>query len=241
MGTVTKAFHFSIDAEGWTPTAGDAQISMAHYPWHGKTGRVTDRRNHFIADPMLTMGGCLKTTAKRNAPSTENYWQWSGTWEDLGVTPGATVTAVQADHLWRVHLKGGTPRASSNATWGVNEVGSGPFELRDSGGTLLDTFSARSYAPARSGGDPRNYPVSIDNHVPANFIPSGWQHRVGSNVSVPAPQQPSNSTIKLRLRSLLPLTIDGYDTWVRIKQDYVKLTITTASPSFDGPSNRNFF
>ncbi len=323
MSLHVKEIHFATDAEGWSPTAGDGQIWQAWYPQHKRKRGVTPNPSHpRNSPPLSTMGGCLRTTVKRNAPQTSNYWERTCTWEDLGITPGATVTSVQGDYLWRVVLYGKKHDRDSDATWtasggggsgvfsisgsgdgadqdydyngtingrdayiglsdshytvdfngseyevlnganlwydgqsgsspanpweetswkqvnghgditltpnGSNPLGSGPFELHQGCGGLIDTFSAIDYAPARSSGGDLAYPLSGgDNSV--SFTMAAWRHVVGTNVSVPGGYQPSNSSIRLRLRCALPATEDAQQKWIRFKQDYVKLTMTYMS------------
>jgi hypothetical protein len=114
MPTVTKAFAFASNAEGFS----------ANYPaaftlsYDGATGIPV---------------GALKSriTGTKNASGT-SYWEWSGTWEQLGVPAGATVTAC------RLHS------ASSRCTEYSNgrSCTSGPYTLHDGSGTLLGTLWA---------------------------------------------------------------------------------------------------
>jgi hypothetical protein len=58
------------------------------------------------------------------------YWEWTGTWEQLGVPAGATVKAVNLGFDWRCDIY------STGAASAV-----GPAELRSETGTLRRTFS----------------------------------------------------------------------------------------------------
>lgn len=60
------------------------------------------------------------------------YYEWSGTWEDLGVPAGHTVTACKLDYDWKCATYSG---GGTSSTYG-------PAELRDSGGSFTGTFSA---------------------------------------------------------------------------------------------------
>lgn len=61
-----------------------------------------------------------------------SYWEWTGTWEDLGVTSGNTVSEVVLDFDWKCYI--------ANVSDGYT---TGPAELRDSAGTtLIGTFSS---------------------------------------------------------------------------------------------------
>lgn len=66
----------------------------------------------------------------RNDNNITRYIEWSGTWEDLGVTPGDTVSTVQMLDLDTKLL---TDTNCSNFIFG-------PFELRDSIDTLVATL-----------------------------------------------------------------------------------------------------
>lgn len=77
--------------------------------------------------------GVLQTrrTAKNQSDGTP-YWEWAGTWEDLGVPAGATVVGVNIAYDWRC----------SEYTTGANTSATGPAELRDGSGNLRKTASA---------------------------------------------------------------------------------------------------
>lgn len=232
MATLIKKFQFKSDTEGWTGNPGDGQVTMEWFRPHKGFGSYRGGF-HQDNDPLNSMGGALKTTAKQNAGSSENCWQWAGTWEDLGVPAGSTVTAVQGDYLYRWDFTGGgilKPRNYSVAEFGAEDVGSGPFELRDSGDTLIDTFSARQPAIDRTSGDLwRGYPVG-DTHDPVSETPPSWAQANGSSISVPSELQASTSIIHLWLKNLTPLTAiwnpGDSPTYVRFKQDHIVLTIT---------------
>lgn len=58
------------------------------------------------------------------------YWEWTGTYQQLGVPAGATITEVNLNFDWR---------CDTYSTGAASTVG--PAELRDEAGTLLGTFS----------------------------------------------------------------------------------------------------
>lgn len=217
-----------------------ANVNQAWYPPHKRRGRIAlvgpKWSGSRMDDPLLSlMGGCLRTSARRNGTvPTEAGWEYVGTWEDLGVPAGATINTVQGDYIWRYVLSASRRVRYSDPAWGTNELGSGPFELRDpADDSLIDTFSARDFAPSRATGvaDLDQWPVSVSNMVA--FKPSGWQDIVGSAVA-PGALTASSDSVKLVLRSLFPVTVDDTKKWIRLKQDYVKLTI-------DYKSQSNFF
>jgi hypothetical protein len=255
MATWPKTFHFVADAEGWTATAGNARQVMAWLKPH--------RSAHLTDPPLADLGGCLRTTAKNNAASAENYWKLQCTWESLGVPAGATVTKVNADYSyrWKQRTKGGT-KDVNEATFSNTETGSGPFEFRKADNTLIGTFSTRKFAPDRGPGhywhayplgDPDGSntfnPGDWSTEYPISETPSSWAIATGTEISVPSAQQPSNTTVQFRLRNLMPLTDEWIvdpgepdrppNQWVRLKQDRVVLTITYTPAG--GDTNGNAF
>ena len=224
MATQVKEFHFRADTEGWSAVPAHGYINMAWFPPHKNALGRANIKGHFDLPPIYTMGGCLRTTACRTSGSAENAWLWSGTWEDLGVPAGESVDSVSADYIWRIFQRGHRQTKNSTAEWGVGECGSGPFELLDGSLSVISTFSARSFAPAHSVSDPPNYPMGSGADS-VSFTPPAWKHEAGAVIAVPGAQRPSGSTIKLHLRSLTPACADDRQKWVRLKQDYVRLTI----------------
>lgn len=121
MSAVTQ-FSFNSALEDWAFTA---------------SGTASGTRDTTEDSPNDTNSGTgvLQTrTAGKNQNTTGSYWEWGDgilTWEDLGVPAGATVTAVDLDYDWK---------CSEFDTGKTNTVG--PATLRDSAGTLTDTFSS---------------------------------------------------------------------------------------------------
>lgn len=241
MATVTKAFHFATSTEGWVATPGHAQVNMAWFPPHKSRGTYNLHNSHGIhqTNPLLSvMGGCLRTTARAGASSANNYWEWTGTWESLGVPVGATVTGITADYLYRVDLKGHSQTNHSDAVYNTSKIDtlrSGGFELRDSGGSLLNILVSSSQPPGRSSGGAKAYPVGSQSDLVA-LRPVSWENATGVLETVAAPNQASGTTIKLRLKSLTPGLFVATKNWIRLKQDYVNLVITY-TPAAAGSSN----
>ena len=105
--TSLHTFSFAASAESWV---GTSSVSST-LTWDGTVG-----------DPV----GSLKTDYAGSGVAQLPHWEWSGTWEDLGVTAGSLVQAIglSADHY----------RIDST---GKGQVGSGPVELYDSTPTLI--------------------------------------------------------------------------------------------------------
>lgn len=123
MATVTKTFAFLSNAESFVATAGPASTLS----WDGTTGNPA---------------GSLKArTAGRNKIDS-NYWEWTGTWEQLGVPTGSVVTGIQ--------LSSTSTRCSEYNVGAGSSIG--PYELRNGDGTVLrgTLWSGRSVS-ASSG------------------------------------------------------------------------------------------
>jgi hypothetical protein len=77
MGTVTKTFSFASDAEGWASSGGTADTTLG---WSASGGNT---------------GGCISSRIFGRNKSADPHWYYVGTWEDMGVPAGATVTNIQ--------------------------------------------------------------------------------------------------------------------------------------------------
>ncbi len=84
---------------------------------------------------------CFTCTCKGKNDSGAPYWQWAGTWETLGVTPGNVVSTIR---LTDVDTKA--------LTWtNCTTMTIGPLTLRDSGGALVATMWAGRSPTAAEG------------------------------------------------------------------------------------------
>jgi len=157
--TATKTFTFATSAEGFTGTSG------------GKSNLTYDSG---VGNP----AGSLKTdSAGRNNLDTSD-WTWTGTWEDLGIPAGSTVTQIRLD-------AGYTKVTAWNV---VDSVTIGPYKLKDSGGVDQATlWTGRTPTGADSDW------VAISAQTDQN---------------VPSALQASNSTIKLYLERTIDLGND---------------------------------
>jgi len=123
MATVTKTFTFGSDAEGWAVSGGTADTTLG---WSSTDGNT---------------GGCLSSRLFGRNKSADPHWYYLGTWEDMGVPAGATVTHIQ--------LLGFDWRCSE---WDVGNTATQirTTSLYDSAGTTLITALSTS-EPTVSG------------------------------------------------------------------------------------------
>lgn len=229
MATTIKTFHFISDTEGWQPVGNSNYLVMDWYPPHRGFGRNSRHQRTRSEGFLATVGGCLKTTNSYNQPSAETYWQWVGSFEDLGVPSGQTVKSIKGEYLYRWFLK--TRGKKENTTFGNNEAGTGPFEIRDNNDNLIGVFSDRIYSIARTEDnlwkaypqDP-NYPHDPPHRTayPLSDTPPSWGLAEGQTINL---NLPSNTVIKLRLKVLSPATGPNRRQRVRLKQDRIRLTI----------------
>lgn len=237
MATLTKEFHFTADAESWIPNPGEPGIDQAWFHPHKKTIGGLNNRGHLAAPPLQTMGGCLRTTVRQNTNATTSNWYWYGNWEDLGVPAGQVISTVKADYIWRVDLHGTKPSRLSLAAWlsskGNPALASGPFEFLDGDNFFIAEFSGLDAAPDRP--DFTTFPADYYKAYPVgsgadgvSFMPRSWQFVEGAELEVPGPISASNNAFGMLLWAKTPATLVGNEMWIRLKQDYVKLTISYA-------------
>jgi len=120
MAVTTKTFTFDSSIENWAGTPASAAVTMSRITSDGSPGT-----------------GCLSARiyGKNQNPGLSR-WDWTGTFEDLGVTSGNTVTQIgygtNNDYNWRC--------SEYTTAWaGANYIGA--FELWV-GGSLVGTFKA---------------------------------------------------------------------------------------------------
>jgi hypothetical protein len=74
--------------------------------------------------------GCMYANIVGDSQADAGYWEWTGTWEDLGVLPNSIVTAVQLADI-----------ASKCVTWlGADGSDLGPFQVLDAEDAVLGTI-----------------------------------------------------------------------------------------------------
>ncbi len=138
--TVTKTWTFASGAETFVSSTG-AQSTAA---WDGTTGNPA---------------GALYTRINGRNVSNANYWEWTGTFENMGVPAGATVTGIQ--------LVGGYTRCTVYNRGAPSTAG--PWELRDNtGATVLATlYGGRTF----TGTDP-SWVAASGTLQPLSSLPS---------------------------------------------------------------------
>ena len=230
MRTVTKTFNFnSSNTDGWVAHVSNSRVTVG---WFSREFRaVSGVRSQ---PPVSNIWGCLRTTARQNSPSTENYWEWTGSWEDLGIEAGANVLSASVDYLYRWDAKNSGTHvcAYSHLIFASTDAAAGPAEFY-SGSTLVDTFSDRVYCPERTEEDQWNhYPVGAQQH-PIQQTPM-WGLATGSVVILPTELTASTSMVKFHIRNLMPATPPAYEVdgqiqgqWLRFKNDAITITMVT--------------
>lgn len=188
MAEVVKQFGFNgtteeARKEGWAYTAGGAS-NLAQEAVSSASDSPNDSET---ANP-----GFLRTRrTKKESSNGTPYAEWAGTLESLGVPAGATVTAVNLSYDWKNDI-------GSSGNKGIY----GPAELRDSGGSLLKTFST-SFENATEG--------------------TAWATKAGTNQT--GLSLAANTSIRLRLgiNPVCPSTKNG-EWWSLV--DWVVVSIT---------------
>lgn len=121
MPQIIKQFNFNGGLEGWIPTPAGSGVSGSQSASDGS-----------LSDTLGT--GCLQLrNGVQNNNRAGNYWEWVGTWQDLGIPEHALVQAVNVSYDWRC------------AEWasGTGNNNTGPCELRSSTGSIRHTFSPK--------------------------------------------------------------------------------------------------
>ncbi len=177
--TQTKTFSFATTAESFTGTAeGESTLS-----YDSGTGNPA---------------GALKSRILGRNKVNDNYWEWTGTWEDLGVPSGGTVTQIRVN-------AGYTKCTEFNV---ADTFTVGPYELRDSGGTLIATLWSGRLGTA----------------VDSSWVAIGAQ----ADQNVTAGNQASGTTVKLRLNNHLDNANNG-SAAISVYDDEVSFVITYTS------------
>ena len=86
MASYNKTFTFTSNSENWFSGVQSSDLSAY---WDNTDGNPS--------------AGCLDSRVDGRNKKGYAFWQWTGTWEDLGVTPGATITGISGSYDWRCY------------------------------------------------------------------------------------------------------------------------------------------
>lgn len=190
MSTVTKTFAFLSNAESFSPTGGVNSTLI----WSSSVGNPA---------------GSLESSVSGRNKTDADYWEWTGTWEQLGVPVGATVTSVR--------LTSASNRLSTQTHPSTTTIG--PYDLRDSSGvTVIGTLWAGRSATTQE----------------AAWTTVGAQSPIDTTA-----YQASNTTIKIRLADTVAsgnnnsANTKAHDDQVSIEMTYTD-AVATKSASDSG-------
>lgn len=177
--TVNYTFNFLSSSEGFTATTGASTTAAFDSATGNPAGSVY-----------------TQITGRNNNSS--NYWEWTGTFENLGVPAGSVVTGIQ--------LTGAFNRCTIYNTG--QQSTSGPYELRDStGSTLLATlWGGRNFSAV----DPNWVSVSGLNQSLSN-LPSNTTIKIRLNNAL---RTGNNNAAQVRL----------YDDQISLTITYLRVT-----------------
>jgi len=109
MATLNKTFPFATTLEGFTGVPFGTSMTMSYDGTYGNPSGSLKSRN-----------------VGRNKAGT-SYWEWTGTWEDLGITPGTTIDQVR--------INNGDNQCTE---WNVGDAATiGPYSIYNSAGDVL--------------------------------------------------------------------------------------------------------
>ena len=132
-GTVyTSSFTFTTSGQSWVATENDGTSTRWAGTWINTTGNPA---------------GCWQCQVPSGSKIGIGYLEWTGTWEQLGVPTGKTITAIKLNNAYEYSPQGGS----------LND-NNGPYELRDSTGTtvLATLLATRSLSGADTSWVTRN-------------------------------------------------------------------------------------
>jgi hypothetical protein len=238
MPILNKTFHFKQDTENWLFRCDGPGFAKSHW----KAPRPTGRPYSGLGFDFVALGGGSLSSSVANGSGgdyTNNYWEWSGRWSDLGIPTGAKIISVDAAYSYRWMCSGSRTGSSfvqrkvSSIVLNEGDAKTGPFELRDNSGSLIGTFSPAVDCPARSGWtDWGKWPLPYQDN-PIQEVPTTWSQPTHTQISIPSAYQADSSSIKLRLNNLLPQAPNndpGTDSYyyIALKNDDIVLTIEYA-------------
>ena len=118
MASVTKSFLFHAALESWAATVGAAT-----------TGARSTSQNS--PNDSGGSGSLSHRIYGKNKTNAGNYWQWAGTYADLGVPANSRITEINLAYDW----------ICSEYTTGSGTNRTGPAEIRNAADTLRATLS----------------------------------------------------------------------------------------------------
>lgn len=229
MTTVNKLFKFNTDTEGWSSNPSEDRVDML---WgHGRR-KPDARTGPILADAF----GHLRTTARNDSVGGSHFWEWTGTFIDLGVPSDMSIIGITASYMYRWLMRPrGHAGSSNNMELFAGDAKSGPLELLDVSNSLIGIFSFAEDCPDRNSGDNwKAYPSGTPPEYPVSAEPISWVKPTGDITGLSIA---SGDTIKLRLYSTMPDVPFTADTrtdakFIRLKQDQINLDIdyTTGGP-----------
>ena len=201
MATLNKTFPFLTTVEGFTAYPENTDVVMTY--------------DSGVGNP----SGSLKSRISGRNKTGTSYWEWTGTWEDLGISSGDTITQVRIND------------ADNRCTeWNtVDACTIGPYSIYDSVGTTLIATLWAGRSPTGTEGSW----TAIGNQT--------YQ-------AIAAAYEASNTTIRIRLYNALDLgnnsaaALSVYDDTISLDIDYAAgsddLTAVgvTANPVVGTPS-----
>lgn len=145
MATITKTFTFATTVEGYAATTASGVTGG----WDGTVGGAA--------------AGSLKMRrAGKNLAAAQSYWEWTGTWEDLGVPADSIVTAIRLNSGWT--------RCSEYTVGASSTIG--PYEIRDAAAALIGTLWTGRATTATDTGTAiaQQAAVTIPTHASATTV-----------------------------------------------------------------------
>lgn len=166
MASVVKQFGFNGTTEA--ERKDENRWAFAAEGAAGIEGATLSKAEDSTNDSGSNPGVAKIERAGKSLTNGAPYWEWTGTWQQLGVPAGATVTAVNLSYDWRCIFY--STGASSTV---------GPAELRSEAGSLRATFSsalaysAESSWATRSGANQTGLsdPASTKIKLRLNAVP----------------------------------------------------------------------
>lgn len=186
MATLVKQFSFNSDAENFTFITTGSPTGM--------TG-TRDTSDDSTNDTNAGNGNLQTSRSGKNLTNGVGNWVWAGTWEDLGVPPGATVTDVNLDYDWKC----------STYTTGDPTSVTGSANLRNSAAPGSIGTNRATFSPTLAFG-----------------ATSAWATRTGTPAT--GLSDASDTAIQLTL-SAIPKTGNSNSAVVTVRQDWIVVTV----------------